>query len=349
MSVIGPPVTISPTQPAILNPPQNGAGQFALCVVDNLSGYLLQVQVGAEAYYQAPLVEMAYPVISSNGAPIRVSAILLPGDTETSGVLAPTWYLAGETTPSNNWPIALSGPAEVAAATAAAIFTLGVPNVLREDEVIAAVTLPPGQTSASYPISRYSELGFFIEVQTPPQQLIAEQSDVVGNFADQEFIPFGISRWASVGAFIQFINNGASNVVIWMTGSNRTPTTRFDASTLTGDGDHWSGTATPIAGGQRLALTQFQLGVAVQGAAMGIFTHTGPGFTGAFRIILPNGNIVPICDDAEMLTGSFAGSTNRYVTKPVSLPAAGYTIEWANGGTGGTFAAGCYFIPNAPG
>lgn len=110
--------TITPAAPVQLSPPQSAYGSNTL-VLDNLSGYLLQVNVGPDQFWHPPLVEDAYDVTTAPGVPVTVTAVALPGDTETSGTLAPTWYSELLSQMGKQYPIALSGPAEIAAAIVA--------------------------------------------------------------------------------------------------------------------------------------------------------------------------------------------------------------------------------------
>lgn len=134
MSTVTGPFAITPNTQ--LNLPQpTVAGAQESVVLDNLSTFLLQVSIGADLFYQSPLTEAKYD-LSTTTQPIGINPIVTPGDLATTGEIAPTWYSVGET-PPGQWPIALSGPAAVAAATAAALLTSGVPSV----SVAKAITL----------------------------------------------------------------------------------------------------------------------------------------------------------------------------------------------------------------
>ena len=122
--------TITPAAPVQLQPPQSAYGSNTL-VLDNLSGYLLQVNVGPDQFWHPPLVEDAYDVTTAPGVPVTVTAVALPGDTETSGTLAPTWYSELLSQMGKQYPIALSGPAEIAAA----IIASGLPIVFTSTHI----------------------------------------------------------------------------------------------------------------------------------------------------------------------------------------------------------------------
>lgn len=152
MSTVTAPVTVTPGASSQLVLPTYGAS-LATLVLDNLSTYLLAVTCGSNTTYQSPLVEAKYD-LSGNQAPIQITAIALAGDTTTDGVVAPTWYGPGEL-PAGVWPIALSGPAEVAAATAAALLENGVPNVSIIKREVFEVTFGPGVQN-QYDLTDYS-------------------------------------------------------------------------------------------------------------------------------------------------------------------------------------------------
>lgn len=136
MSTVTGPYTIAAGGQVVIPQPQAG-GQLSQLILDNLSTYILTVTIGASVFFQAPLVEQAYNIIDTT-QPVTVGSIVQPGDTSASGQLAPTWHAIGEEQ-SGNWPIALSGPAEVAAATAAALLAQGVPNVITEKVIYTGV------------------------------------------------------------------------------------------------------------------------------------------------------------------------------------------------------------------
>lgn len=145
-TIIDAPVPITPGVAAQVIPPTTfGVGDL---ILDNLSTYLLAVTVGPDTFYQSPLVEAKYQVGNAQGQPVQINPIALPGDTSTAGVVAPTWWDAA---PPGQWPIALAGAAEVAAATAAALLASGVPNVLLQSFV--------GSTfGADFDVSTFSQI-----------------------------------------------------------------------------------------------------------------------------------------------------------------------------------------------
>lgn len=155
MSTVTGPYTIAAGGQVSMPQPQAG-GQLSQLILDNLSTYILIVNIGASVYFQAPLVEQAYNIIDTT-QPINVSSIVQPGDNTTSGQLAPTWHAIGEEQ-QGSWPIALSGPAEVAAATAAALLEGGVPNVLTETR-IGDFTIP---FAAPIDVHQYGSLTLLI-------------------------------------------------------------------------------------------------------------------------------------------------------------------------------------------
>lgn len=128
MPTVSPSSTITPGGTVNLAPPVGGAYGVAGVAIANISTYLLQVNVGAQSYYLPPFMEDFFPLEGNGQGPV-CTAVQLPGDTQTSGTISPTWYGRGEIRPSTRWPTAITSPASIAAETAAAIFNIGVPNV----------------------------------------------------------------------------------------------------------------------------------------------------------------------------------------------------------------------------
>lgn len=152
----GAPITITPDRQTNVPLLPN---QSSL-VLDNLSTFALQVTVGASVRWQAPLVEDSYD-LGANASQVSVLPFLMPGDTATSGQITPTYYDTAP--PARAWPVALSGPAEVAAATAAAILQTGVPSVFQSTILEALATLTPGAVSGIYDVHSYASIEFALQ------------------------------------------------------------------------------------------------------------------------------------------------------------------------------------------
>lgn len=193
MSVTTGPFTITPTGAGstVQIPQPLAVGQASQLVLDNLTSYLLTVTIGPNSHFQAPLVEAAYDLAGTNNQPVIVSAIPQAGDLTTAGTLAPTWNFAGEEI-KGQWPIALSGPAEIAAATAAALLNSGVPNVLTETLVASNVFVQHGQLSSSPLIDVHSYASLkLLSVGAPTanyQGLYVTWCDSFGDVLDSEEI-----------------------------------------------------------------------------------------------------------------------------------------------------------------
>lgn len=156
MATTTPQKAVAPGTSAQIVLPQGGQ-QFGWLVLDNLSTFLLQVVVGANVFYHDPLVTARYSLEGVTN-PVTVTAILVPPDTSTTGTVAPTWYGFDEP-PIGNYPIALSGPAEVAAATAAALLAGGIPNVITVTPLPASpLHLAGAPTSAVIDVHSYAAL-----------------------------------------------------------------------------------------------------------------------------------------------------------------------------------------------
>jgi hypothetical protein len=149
-------VTILPGATVQLPPPNAGGIGLGALVLDNLSTFLLLVTIGPDTFYQAPLTENAYDY-SNASQPAQVTALRLPGDIATSGTLAPAWYDSGSLPAQGKWPVALSGPASVAAATAAALLNSGVPPVIIQARLASSDPIAAGDFK-TYDVSKYTSV-----------------------------------------------------------------------------------------------------------------------------------------------------------------------------------------------
>lgn len=336
MSTITGPYTIAAGGQVSMPQPQAG-GQLSQLILDNLSTYILIVNIGASVYFQAPLVEQAYNIIDTT-QPINVSSIVQPGDTTASGQLAPTWHAIGEEQ-QGSWPIALSGPAEVAAATAAALLEGGVPNVLTE-------TLIGNFATPVHPlIDVHSFASLVLLIDAPA-------TDVVLQFyADnQGALPIGSNDTVASGAVIPVLGpwfsiagvGGAHGVTGELYGTNRVPPEgrpivagfasepwilAFSGTTTAGQTLTWTPTATSGPPFQGPALGYFEISSAEKGywvaltARNGaIIADTGQGHTA------PNGQL----------------AVQTLVALPANVDAIGFLAETSSAGVVGS----AYLIPN---
>lgn len=228
MSTITAPQPISPTQPCSINQPVS-AGLESV-TIDNLSSYLLEVSIGANVFFQSPITEMLYD-ISHTTQPVNITATALPDDPGIAGVIAPTWYNAGET-PDGNWPVALAGPAEVAAATAAALLAQGVPNVLRSTTVFQSFAFTG--TTPNLDISEQASVQITLGTFGTGLNCVAVfEYDDASRLIDQRYLSvpatanvLGAYTWniPTVGAtmIIQRIA-GPAPLAMHVTGTNRAP------------------------------------------------------------------------------------------------------------------------------
>jgi hypothetical protein len=186
-------VTLTPTSQAVQLAQPQGLTSSAV-VIDNLSTYLLTVRIGANVYYQAPLVQAKYDLTDQSGAPVVINPIVLAGDTSTTGTVAPTWY--GFTSDdqyiiaTGRWPIALSGPAEVAAATAAALLAQGIPNVFVQNQLLAPTLLPaPGTGVGSSSVASYASVIVHLSSgATRTQVRVDWRAPGIGNYWSSDFL-----------------------------------------------------------------------------------------------------------------------------------------------------------------
>lgn len=346
MSTITGPFTITPAAPVALTPPQN-AQTLGLLVLDNLSGYLLQVQVGPDIRYQAPLVEDAYALLPSYGSTIQVAAIALTGDLETAGQIAPTWYNVGEAPPAASWPIALSGPAEVAAATAAALLAGGVPNVFTQTLIYAGVIAPNGNSGD-------------IDAHTYGSIVVESPSGPVGGYVqwyDKSGIQLGRDYGITISAqgltlpvrgyyFAVFNTSMSTPLTVNVYGTNRLTPGPSAANAIEG-ADLWLLASTLMAAGTVYQLAQQDSFVVFQGQTFASFTTSNAAVTGRFEVtplaVGPAGTApVVVCDTTEMIAGSAGG---KYLSKMIALPVGGYSIAFHCLGTGGTGNAALRMIP----
>lgn len=122
------PVTIAASGTAPVPLPTGGGLGLAGVVLANLSTFLVQVSIGIDTFWLSPFTEDFFQLADTRQPPI-CTAFQLPGDTQTSGMIAPTWYGSGELLDTARYPAPLTSPAAIAAETAAAILQTGVPNV----------------------------------------------------------------------------------------------------------------------------------------------------------------------------------------------------------------------------
>jgi hypothetical protein len=230
--------TITPGQQLNLSLPQGG-NQYASLVLDNLSTFLLQIGIGARTYWHAPLVENAYDLVGMGGQPVTVGAFQLAPDTSASGTLAPTWYGGDDLPPSRNWPIALSGPAEVAAATASALLASGIPNVMTTTD-LGVTSAPPSPPTTTVDVHQYSEL-IVVPLSIPSGTLQFSFSPTIGGGSLGTFTFDPGSAAASVPVLAQYLNltnSGAATAAVQIYGTNQSAPRAFGVggSTLAADG-----------------------------------------------------------------------------------------------------------------
>lgn len=115
MSQTSPPVTVAAGTALTISPP-GGAVRFGSVVVDNLSPFVLSLQVSANQYWQAPWSSALY-LLGETATPIQVIPSNVIGATLATGLgtqVQGTWYGLDEV-PKGNWPVSLVANAQAAA------------------------------------------------------------------------------------------------------------------------------------------------------------------------------------------------------------------------------------------
>lgn len=331
MSTITGPFTIAAGGSVVMPQPQAG-GQLSQLILDNLSTYILVVNIGASVYFQAPLVEQSYDIIDTT-QPVMVSSIVQPGDNTTSGQLAPTWHAIGEEQ-RGSWPIALSGPAEVAAATAAALLESGIPNVLTETVLITRA--PPGQV---LDVSGYASVIIEPSVQVIWQFQTYDGSPVGSQ--DSCNNPTVVPVIAPILVLVSVVGASGATVI----GSNRTPA----QGRATGLGYSSEGFLATTGNIAMVSGTNYQVpivdGAMFQGPARVAFGISNiSAAAGLFSIFTFAGTQLVVEDTSQMHAGPGSASGTGYVYASMAIPANANQF-WYQCRASGTFNVDIWAIP----
>ena len=154
---------LTPGVATTVNLPAAGQ-QYAAVVMQNISPYLCIVTIGSDQYFLPPYMADLFPLMSadgyfSTGQPPSVVPSNLDNVSNVSANLTATFYEPGEA-PTGGYPVSLASPAAIAAETAAALLTTGVPNVLNETQlaVLSLHTTDPLEPVQPLAIGGYASL-----------------------------------------------------------------------------------------------------------------------------------------------------------------------------------------------
>lgn len=151
------PVALTAGQALTLRPPGN-AQQYGAVVLQNLSPYLCVIGAGPGSYMLAPYTADMF-TLPAGGQGISVNPQTL--DAVIAGIsanIAAVWY-EPDADIDGTYPCALSSPAAVAAETANALLTQGVPATLFAVTIVDNLALDPlGSAGYTAPVSTYASL-----------------------------------------------------------------------------------------------------------------------------------------------------------------------------------------------
>lgn len=351
MSRITPPQGLTLGATVNIAPPFGGSGSLATVVIQNLSGYLLQITIGADTYWLAPFEESKYPVNLSQGGGVDVTPQLLSGTvvaaTASSQVQA-TWYLPGES-PDGTWPLSL--PAN--ALTAQTVFyEIGLSST-NANPALAGDLVPAGGTF-SYDVSLYASVvvGLGVIAATAAQNMrLLWQTAIGGSTIESDNWDQSVALPTSPppiranvkGPVLTIANDGGASVRVFVFASNRPlPGVANLVNGGYGDVAQWdadnggvafiAGTTYPLGAAASTGVPD--LGSLIQGPAYAEFFWAGPP-RGLIQVAVnTRGGVfaMDLADSVEAAADALAGAL--FIRRMIALPRDNYYLQF-NCTTGG--------------